>query len=131
VEVEIVPTVRIRRVVIAFECGAVVNPNGVRNQTEGAIVQGIGGALFESIQFANGKVLNPHMNDYRVPRFRDMPEIEVVILDRKDLPSVGAGEAPICALAPAVANAIFAATGARIRHLPLAPRGVVPAEDKT
>jgi isoquinoline 1-oxidoreductase len=129
VEVEIVPTVRIRRVVIAFECGAVVNPNGVRNQTEGAIVQGIGGALFESIQFANGKVLNPHMHDYRVPRFRDMPEIEVVILDRKDLPSVGAGEAPICALAPAVANAIFAATGARIRHLPLAPRGVVPAED--
>jgi len=129
VEVEIVPTVRIRRVVIAFECGAVVNPNGVRNQTEGAIVQGIGGALFESIEFANGKVLNPHMHDYRVPRFRDMPEIEVVILDRKDLPSVGAGEAPICALAPAVANAIFAATGARIRHLPLAPRGVVPAED--
>jgi isoquinoline 1-oxidoreductase len=130
VEVEIVPTVRIRRVVIAFECGAVVNPNGVRNQTEGAIVQGIGGALFESIQFANGKVLNPHMHDYRVPRFRDLPEIEVVILDRKDLPSVGAGEAPICALAPAVANAIFAATGARIRHLPLAPQGVVPAEDK-
>lgn len=130
VEVEIVPTVRIRRVVIAFECGAVVNPNGVRNQAEGAIVQGIGGALFESIQFANGKVLNPHMHDYRVPRFRDMPEIEVVILDRKDLPSVGAGEAPICALAPAVANAIFAATGARIRHLPLAPRGAVPAEDK-
>jgi isoquinoline 1-oxidoreductase len=131
VEVDIVPTVRIRRVVIAFECGAVVNPNGVRNQTEGAIVQGIGGALFESIQFANGKVLNPHMNDYRLPRFRDLPEIEVVILDRKDLPSVGAGEAPICALAPAVANAIFAATGARIRHLPLAPRSVVPAEDKT
>ncbi len=130
VEVEIVPTVRIRRVVIAFECGAVVNPNGVRNQTEGAIVQGIGGALFESIQFANGKIQNPHMHDYRVPRFRDLPEIEVVILDRKDLPSVGAGEAPICALAPAVANAIFAATGARIRHLPLAPQGVVPAEDK-
>lgn len=131
VEVEIEPAIRIRRVVEAFECGAVVNPNGVRNQVEGAIVQGIGGALFESIQFANGKIQNPHMNDYRVPRFRDLPAIEVVILDRKDLPSVGAGEAPICALAPAVANAIFAATGARIRHMPLAPQGVVPPEGRT
>ncbi len=125
VEVDIEPMVRIRRVVEAFEAGAVVNPNGIRNQVEGAIVMGIGGALFEAIQFNAGKILNPHMNDYRVPRFRDLPQIEVVILDRKDLPSVGSGEAPICALAPAVANAIFAATGTRLRALPLVPSGTV------
>ena len=126
-EVEIEPAVRIRRVTVAFECGAVVNPNGVHNQVEGAIVQGIGGALFESIQFASGKILNPHMNDYRLPRFRDLPQIDVVILDRKDLPSVGSGEAPICALAPAVGNAIFAATGTRLQALPLVPGGTIKA----
>ena len=125
VEVDVQPVVRIRRVVEAFEAGAVVNPNGIRNQVEGAIVMGIGGALFEAIQFNAGKILNPHMNDYRVPRFRDLPQIDVVILDRKDLPSSGSGEAPICALAPAVANAIFAATGTRLRALPLVPSGTV------
>ena len=110
---------RIVRVVEAFECGAVVNPNGLRNQISGAIVQAIGGALFERIRFANGKVINAHLNQYRVPRFADAPEIEVVLVDRKDLPSAGAGETPIVGLAPAVANAIFAATGKRIRSMPM------------
>ena len=59
--------VQIRRIAAAFECGAVVNPNGLRNQVEGAIVQGIGGALFEAIRFADGKLLNPHFAQYRLP----------------------------------------------------------------
>jgi CO/xanthine dehydrogenase Mo-binding subunit len=122
-EVEIGPTktVRIRRVVEAFECGAVVNPNGLRNQIEGAIVMGIGGALFEEVRFADGRILNQHFSEYRVPRFKDMPQIDVVLVDRKDLPSAGAGETPIVGVAPAVANAIFAATGERLRALPLKP----------
>ena len=82
-------SVRILRVVAAFECGAVVNPDGLRNQVEGAIVQGIGGALFEAIRFENGKILNPHFAQYRLPRFTDVPAIDVVLLDRKDLPSGG------------------------------------------
>ena len=126
-EVETQPTVRVRRIVEAFECGAVVNPNGLQNQVEGSIVQGLGGALFEAIQFANGKILNPHMNSYRVPRFRDLPQIDVVIVDRKDLPSSGAGEATICPVAPAIANAIFASTGVRVRHMPMSPGGNVQA----
>jgi isoquinoline 1-oxidoreductase len=113
------PNARIVRVVEAFECGAVVNPNGLRNQISGAIVQAIGGALFERIRFAEGKVTNAHMNQYRVPRFADVPAIDVVLVDRKDLPSAGAGETPIVGLAPAVANAIFAASGKRIRSMPL------------
>ncbi len=84
----------------------------------------IGGALFEAIDFTNGKILNPHFANYRVPRFSDMPLIEVIVLDRKDIPSAGAGETPIVGLAPAVANAIFNATGVRLRSLPLAPRGI-------
>jgi isoquinoline 1-oxidoreductase len=126
-EIEVVPEdrrVRLRRVVQAFECGAVVNPNGLRNQVEGAVVQAIGGALFEAVEFENGQVTNARFAKYRVPRFSDVPEIEVVILDRKDLPSAGAGETPLVTLAPAVANAIFAATGIRLRSLPLAPHGL-------
>jgi len=120
------PTVRIVRVVEAFECGAVVNPLHLKNQIEGAIVQAVGGALFEAIRFANGKILNGRFADYRVPRFGDAPLIEVVLVDRKDLPSAGAGETPIVGLAPAVANAIFNATGTRLRSLPLAPKGISP-----
>ncbi|HEV2115277.1 MAG TPA: molybdopterin cofactor-binding domain-containing protein [Terriglobales bacterium] len=120
--------VRITRVVEAFDCGAVVNPNGLRNQIEGAITQGIGGAMFEAIRFENGKILNPHFYEYRVPRFRDLPQIELVLVDRKDIPSAGAGETPNMGLAPAVANAIFAATGARLRSLPLLPQGSLPVK---
>ncbi|MGB9029303.1 MAG: molybdopterin cofactor-binding domain-containing protein [Acidobacteriaceae bacterium] len=120
VEIDAGKKVRIRRVVQAWESGAVVNPDGLRNQTMGAMVQAIGGALFESIQFANGKVTNPHFAEYRVPRFADTPEIEVILIDRKDLPSAGAGETGIVAVAPAVGNAIFAATGTRVRQMPMA-----------
>ena len=107
------------RLVEAFECGAIVNPDGLRNQVEGSIVMGLGGALWEAIEFENGRVLNPRLSQYRVPRFTDLPRIECVLLDRKDLPSAGAGECPIITVAPAVGNAIFAATGVRRRSLPL------------
>jgi isoquinoline 1-oxidoreductase len=116
--------VRIVRVVSAFECGAIVNPGNLRNQVEGANVQGLGGALFEAVSFDNGRILNPRLSQYRVPRFSDLPEIETVLLDRKDIPSAGAGECPMIGLAPAVANAIFDATGVRLRSLPLAPDGL-------
>ncbi|MGA8044494.1 MAG: molybdopterin cofactor-binding domain-containing protein [Terracidiphilus sp.] len=113
--------VRIQRVVQAWECGAIVNPDGLRNQVMGAMVQAIGGALFEQILFANGRILNPHFAEYRLPRFKDTPQVEVILIDRKDLPSAGAGETGIVGLAPAVGNAIFAATGERLRNMPMAP----------
>lgn len=112
---------RVVRVVQAYECGAVVNPDQLRNQNEGAVIMGLGGALFESINFENGKILNPHFARYRVPRFRDVPNIEIVLVDRRDLPPAGAGETPIMTLAPAIANAIYAATGERLRSMPLYP----------
>jgi len=125
VEVEIDGSaVRVKRVAEAFECGAVVNPNGLRNQISGAIMMGLGGALFEAIHFDNGRILNPHLAEYRVPRFSDMPQIDVEVLDRKDLAPAGAGETPIMALAPAVSNAIFAASGIRLRSLPMVPAGL-------
>lgn len=129
-EVAIDPTsgdVKVQRVVEAFDCGAVVNPDGLNNQIVGAITQGLGGALFEAIHFENGRILNSHLAEYRVPRFRDLPQIEVVILDRKDLPPAGAGETPNMGIAPAIANAIFNATGIRLRGLPLVPDGLPKA----
>jgi isoquinoline 1-oxidoreductase len=113
--------VRVVRLVEAFECGAIVNPDGLRNQVVGAMIQGLGGALFESIEFENGRIKNPRFSNYRVPRFRDVPEIEPLLLDRKDLPSAGAGETPIMTVAPAIGNAIFDATAVRLNDLPMAP----------
>src|SRR6266403_775645 len=119
--------VQIVRLVEAFECGAIVNPDGLRNQVIGAMIQGLGGALFEAIEFENGRIKNPRFSSYRVPRFRDVPEIEAVLLNRKDIPSAGAGETPIMAVAPAIGNAIFDATGVRLNNLPMVPNGLRPA----
>jgi isoquinoline 1-oxidoreductase len=115
---------RLTRVVTAFECGAIVNPDGLKHQIAGAVVQGIGGALFEGIDFADGRILNGTLRQYRVPRFTDVPPIDVVMVDRKDLPSAGAGEAPLIGIAPAIGNAIFDATGVRLRSLPMVPNGL-------
>ena len=117
--------VKVLRITQAFECGAVVNPLHLENQVMGSIVQGLGGALFEAIDFANGKILNPNLSSYRVPRFSDMPKIELAIIDRKDLPSAGAGEAAIIAVAPAIRNAVLDAGGPALSNLPLIPNMVL------
>jgi nicotinate dehydrogenase subunit B len=119
--------VKIVRAVTAFDCGAVINPDGLRNQIEGALIQGIGGALFEAIDFDHGVIRNPHLAQYRVPRFSDVPAIDVVLVDRKDKPSFGSGETPIMGIAPAVGAAIFQVTGVRPRSLPMARGGLKAA----
>jgi len=126
VEVAVEPAIgklRILRVVTAFECGTIINPDGLKNQVEGAIIQGLGGALFEAIDFADGKLLNGKFSLYRVPRFSDAPPLETILIDRKDLPSVGAGEAPIITIAPALSNAIVSASGIRLRSMPMLRTG--------
>jgi nicotinate dehydrogenase subunit B len=119
--------VKVVRMVTAFECGAIVNPDGLRNQLEGANIMALGGALFEAIEFENGKILNGRFSDYRLPRFSDVPLLETVLIDRKDIPSAGAGESSLVGVAPAIANAIFDASGARLRTLPLVPNGLKAA----
>jgi len=117
--------VKVLRVTQAFDCGAIVNPNHLENQAIGSIVQGLGGALFEAVHFANGKILNSGLSAYRVPRFSDLPKIEIILMDRKDMPSVGAGEACIVGVAPAIRNAILDATGIALNILPMLPNGVL------
>jgi isoquinoline 1-oxidoreductase len=126
--VEVSEDGRVRRIVTAFECGAIVDPDNLRNQIEGALVMGIGGALFEAARWdASGRFLTHNFATYRVPRFSDVPPIEVVLIDRKDLPPAGAGETPLIALAPAIGNAIRDLTGTRLRSLPLTSLHGAPA----
>ena len=101
-------TWKVERIVIAFECGAVVNPDGLDNQVTGSVVQALGGALFEAIEFADGHLRNGSMEQYRVPRFKDVPVIDTILLDRRDLPSAGAGESSLIAVAPAIGSAVRA-----------------------
>lgn len=121
-EVNVLPEngrITLVRICVAFECGAIINPLNLENQVAGAVVQGLGGALFESIQFGNGKIHNASLAEYRVPRFADVPPIDVVLVNRTDLASAGAGETPIVAIAPAIRNAYANATGKRLYTLPL------------
>jgi isoquinoline 1-oxidoreductase len=111
--------VRVRRMVMAFDCGAVLNPDNLRNQITGALIQGMGGALFEELRYDRRRVRNGRLSEYRVPRFADVPEIEIVLIDRRSVPPAGAGESPITVVAPALGAALFRATKKRIRDLPL------------
>jgi nicotinate dehydrogenase subunit B len=111
--------VRVQRVTAAIDCGLVVNPDGVVNQVEGSIVMGMGTALYEAVEFQQGRVLTTGFTRYRVPRTSDAPAIDTVIVGDETTPSTGAGEPAIVPIAAAIANAVFDRTGARIRELPL------------
>ena len=102
-----------------FECGKVLNPDNLLRQVQGAIIQGLGPALSEEIEFADGKVLNAAFRRYKTPRFEMLPKLDIRLLDRPDLPSVGGGETPLIAVAPAIANAVFHAAGVRVRQMPI------------
>ncbi|MEX2287423.1 MAG: molybdopterin cofactor-binding domain-containing protein [Planctomycetaceae bacterium] len=119
-DVEVVDgTIRVLHVCQAYECGAIQNPGNLRAQVDGSLIMGLGGALSEEMVFENGRISNPSFSDYHVPRMNDVPELDIVLHDRRDLPSVGAGETPIIAVAPAIANAIHHAIGKRCRSMPL------------
>ncbi len=110
---------RVRRSVVAMDCGAIINPGNLRNQIAGALIQGIGGALFEELHYDERQIQNPWLSTYRVPRFSDVPEIEIELVDRRDEPSAGAGESPITVIAPAIGAALYNATGQWFRSLPM------------
>jgi isoquinoline 1-oxidoreductase len=117
----------VRRVTQSYECGAIVNPDNLLKQVQGALIMGIGPALREAMQFENGQIANASFGKYKVPRFDDVPELDIHLLDRPDLASAGAGETPIIAIAPAIANAVFHATGQRCRSMPI----ILPEAKKT
>ena len=128
-EIEIDPKsneISVRKVCEVFEAGAVINPENLRTQVMGAIIMGLGPALREEMKFQDGQMQNAAFSKYLVPRFDDVPELDIHVLDKplavkgpNDSPSAGAGETPIIAIAPAIAGAVFHATGKRIREMPM------------
>jgi nicotinate dehydrogenase subunit B len=114
---------RVTRIVTAYECGAVVDPDAVIGQIKGGTTMALDGVLAGSLAFGRDQADSPSWPAGQAPGPADAPKIEVLLLDRPDLPSTGVGATPLVALAPAIANAIFAATGQRLRSLPLLPEG--------
>ncbi|MBM7785639.1 xanthine dehydrogenase family protein molybdopterin-binding subunit [Tenggerimyces flavus] len=119
--------VRVRRVVVAHDCGLVINPDGLRNQIEGCVIQGISRTLKEEVQLDARGVTSVVWSSYPVLRFSEVPTIETILIDRPEEPAWGAGEPAINPMPAAIANAVYAATGARIRTLPMTPARVLAA----
>jgi CO/xanthine dehydrogenase Mo-binding subunit len=119
--------VRTERFLEAVDVGLVVNPDGARQQVEGAITMCIGQALSEEIHFKGGRILDKNFDTYLLPRFSAIPRIEVVFADNATMVTQGIGEPPVVPVAAALANAVFDATGARMTHVPFTPERVLEA----
>ena len=129
-EVTVAPAsgeVRVTRVVVAHDCGQIINPDGVRNQIEGNVIQGISRALKEEVTWNDHQVTSLTWETYPILTFPEAPEIEIVLIDRPEAPPYGAGEPAICPVTAAIGNAIFAATGVRLRDVPFTPERVLAA----
>jgi CO/xanthine dehydrogenase Mo-binding subunit len=126
VEAEVSPqgTVRVRRVVAALDCGIAVNPSSVEAQIQGGVIFGLSAALYSGITLKNGAIEQSNFHDYRILRINEAPLVEVYRIQNNETPG-GLGEVGTAIAAPALANAIFAATGVRLRELPIDPKLLV------
>ena len=109
---------KVDKITCAIDCGLVINPQAAVNQVEGGIVDGLAAALYGKITVKDGIVQESNFHDYRFCRMRDIPTIDVHFIDSSDAPR-GLGEGPLPPVAPAITNAIFSATGKRVRELPI------------
>ncbi|HEY3304018.1 MAG TPA: molybdopterin cofactor-binding domain-containing protein [Candidatus Binatia bacterium] len=119
--------VAVRRITLAHDCGLIVNPDGVKNQIEGNIIQGVSRALLEEVAFDGNGVTSLDWGSYPILKFPEIPELDIVLIDRKDVSPVGAGELSTVPIPAAIANAVFDATGARLREAPFTPARVLAA----
>ena len=115
----------VKRIVCSHDCGLIVNPDGIKNQIEGNVIQGVSRALFEEVGFDANGVTSLDWNSYPILRFRDVPDLEIVLINRPDVAPLGAGEPATIPLAAAIGNAIFDATGLRLREGPFTPKRVL------
>jgi len=119
--------VRVDRVVVAHDCGRIINPDGLTNQIEGNVIQGVSRALKEEITWNAEGLTSLDWESYPILTFPEVPTVEVALIDRPELPPLGAGEPAHCNIAAAIGNAIFDATGARLRTVPFTPERVKAA----
>jgi nicotinate dehydrogenase subunit B len=116
--------VRVRRIVVAHDCGLIINPDGLRNQIEGNVLQSTSRALKEQVTWEDSRITSVDWDTYPILKFSEVPVVEVGLINRPDQRAVGAGEPASITTAPAIANAIFAASGARVRQAPFTPKRV-------
>lgn len=119
--------VTVKRVTLAHDCGLIVNPDGLTNQIEGNVIQGVSRTLLEEVQFDASGVKNLDWATYPVIRYQEVPDVDVVLVNRKEMEPLGGGEPSIVPVPAAVANAVFDAVGVRIREVPLTPQRVLSA----
>jgi len=119
--------VAVKKITLTHDCGLIVNPDGLKNQIEGNIVQGVSRALLEEVQFDKAGQKNLDWDSYPVARFEQIPEVEIVLINRPEMPALGGGEPSIVPITAAIGNAIFDATGARLRRVPFTPERVLSA----
>ena len=119
--------VTVRKVTVAHDCGIIVNPDGLSNQIEGNVIQGASRALMEEVNFDAAGVTNLNWNSYPIIRFRDVPDVDIVLIDQRAMQPLGGGEASSIATAAAIGNAIFDAVGVRLRQAPFTPQRVLRA----
>ena len=116
--------IKVERVVCTHDCGLMINPDGVRAQVEGCILQTISRVLLEEVKFDRARVVSTDWSSYPILRFSQAPKLEIDLIDRPTEPPVGAGEATCTPVGGALANAVFDATGARLRTVPFTPERV-------
>jgi CO/xanthine dehydrogenase Mo-binding subunit len=126
-EVETGSEVRVHRLTVAVDVGLVINPDGVRNQIEGGAIQSTSWTLKEQVKLGERGITSLGWEEYPILKFSEVPSVEIELLDRPDLPSVGAGEAAQGPTAAAIANAVESALGVRVRDLPLTPERIIAA----
>jgi CO/xanthine dehydrogenase Mo-binding subunit len=119
--------IRVERITVAADAGLIITPNGISNQIEGAIIQGTSWTLKESVRFDRERITSRDWASYPILTFPEVPEIDIVLVNRPDQPSLGAGEAALPLVPAAIANAFFNATGKRLRDLPFDPERVKAA----
>lgn len=119
--------VRVKRIIVAHDCGLIINPDGVKNQIEGNVIQSLSRALKEEVKFNEMRITSKDWETYPILTFSEVPEIEIVLINRTDQPAMGAGEPSTVTTAAAVANAVFDATGVRLRGIPFTPERVSAA----
>jgi nicotinate dehydrogenase subunit B len=119
--------VTVKKVTVAHDCGIIVNPDGLKNQIEGNVIQGASRALMEEVNFDAAGVRNLNWNTYPIIRFRDVPDVDIVLIDQRNMQPLGGGEASSIATGAAIGNAIFAAVGVRLRQVPFTPARLLRA----
>lgn len=123
--------VRVKRVTLSHDCGLVVNPDGLKNQIEGNVIQGVSRTLLEEVQFTASGVQSLDWSSYPILTFLEVPDIDIVFINRPEMPALGGGEPAIVPVAAAIANAVFDVVGVRLREVPFTPQRVLSALQST